>query len=70
MNNLRQEFPALQAIAEMVHDIDLKDDRYQRPETAGLARMIAGLCLRTPEDELRVERGGMIFDNLYQSFIE
>jgi hypothetical protein len=69
-NNLRQEFPALQAIAEMVHDIDLKDDRYRRPETAGLARMIAGLCLRTPEDELRVERGGMIFDNLYQSFIE
>jgi hypothetical protein len=59
---------ALVAVAEMVHDIDLKDDRYQRAETAGLARLIDGLCSQTPTDELRLERGASIFDSLYRSF--
>jgi hypothetical protein len=59
---------ALVAIAEMIHDIDLKDGRYQRAETAGLARLLNGLCSQTPADELRLERGGLIFDSLYQSF--
>jgi hypothetical protein len=70
VHNLRQQHPGLQALAEIVHDIDLKDERYQRPETAGLARMLEGLCARTPDDDLRIERGGMIFDNLYQSFVD
>jgi len=69
-NDLRRDHPALGAVAEIVHDIDLKDDRYRRPETVGLARMMDGLCVRTPEDELRLERGGMIFESLYQSFVE
>lgn len=59
---------ALVAIAEMVHDIDLKEDRYQRPETSGFARMLEGLCAQTPVDEQRLERGGMLLDSLYQSF--
>ena len=67
-HNLRQGHPALQALAEIVHDIDLKDNRYQRAETAGLARMIDGLCARTPEDERRIKQGGTMFDNLYQGF--
>lgn len=60
--------PGLQPIAEMVHDIDLKDSRYQRSETSGLARMLDGLCARTTDDELRLEQGGHIFDSLLQSF--
>jgi len=60
--------PALAAIAEIVHDIDLKQDRFQRPETTGVARMIEGLCLQTPIDDLRLERGAMILDGLYQTF--
>jgi hypothetical protein len=59
---------ALVAVAEMVHDIDLKDGRYQRAETAGLARLIDGLCSQTPVDEVRLERGALIFDSLYESF--
>jgi hypothetical protein len=59
---------ALVAVAEIVHDIDLKDDRYQRGETIGVARLIDGLCLQTPVDELRLERGALIFDSLYQGF--
>lgn len=67
-SNLLHNHPALGPIAEIVHDIDLKDDRYQRLETPGLARMIDGLCARNSDDELRLERGAMIFDNLYDSF--
>jgi hypothetical protein len=54
----------------MVHDIDLKDSRYQRPETSGLARMLDGLCARTADDWTRLEQGGQIFDSLLQSFTE
>jgi hypothetical protein len=60
--------PALAVVAQMVHDIDLKEARYQRPETAGLAKMIEGLCKQTQADELRLERGATIFESLYQSF--
>src|SRR5262249_10627294 len=35
--------PALAAIGELVHDIDLKDSKYEREETTGLAHMIIGL---------------------------
>ncbi len=59
---------ALAAIAEIVHDIDLKDQRYQRPEGSGLARMIDGLCRQTQADDLRLERGAIIFESLYRSF--
>jgi hypothetical protein len=61
---------ALVALAEIVHDIDLKDQRYQRPETIGLARLINGMCLRVPTDAERLERGAIIFDSLYQGLAE
>jgi hypothetical protein len=59
---------AFVAVAEIIHDIDLKDNRYQRPETAGLARLIDGLCSQTPTDQSRLERGILIFESLYRSF--
>jgi len=66
--SLPQPDPALQAIAEIVHDIDLKEERYQRPETAGIARLLAGICLVGVDDELRLARGAALFDVLYESF--
>ncbi|MEQ1885213.1 MAG: chromate resistance protein ChrB domain-containing protein [Bryobacteraceae bacterium] len=67
-HGLLPQHPALQPIAEMVHDIDLKDGRYQHPETSGLARMLDGLCLRTADDQQRLQQGARIFDALYESF--
>lgn len=69
-HNLLLRHPGLQPVAEMVHDIDLKDRRYQRPETSGLSRMLDGLCARTEDDNLRLDQGGQIFDALYESFRE
>jgi hypothetical protein len=56
---------ALHAIGEMVHDIDLKDDKFGREETAGIAAVIQGMALATADDEERLGRGAMIFDGLY-----
>lgn len=61
------EFPALGPLSEMVHDIDLKDQKYQRPETAGLSRMLDGICAGTTDDEVRLARATQIFEALYQS---
>ncbi|WP_163202586.1 chromate resistance protein ChrB domain-containing protein, partial [Citrobacter koseri] len=36
--------PAVQAIAEIVHDIDLKDGKFGRDETSGIASLIAGIA--------------------------
>jgi hypothetical protein len=57
--------PALRAIAEIVHDIDLKDGKYGRPQTAGVESLIAGLALGHRDDEERLARGGALFDDLH-----
>ena len=59
---------ALTEIAEIVHDIDLKDGKFGRPEAAGLEQLLIGLLLANPEDDARLERGFVLFDELYQSF--
>jgi hypothetical protein len=58
--------PALRAIGEIVHDIDLKDARYARAETAGVAALLAGICRGEPDDLQRLARGGALFDDLYR----
>lgn len=60
--------PALHAIAEIVHDIDLKDQKFSRPETSGIAHVIAGICLSQSADEDRLARGAAIFDDIYERF--
>jgi hypothetical protein len=59
---------ALTDVGEIVHDIDLKDDKFGRPEAPGIERLITGLALANPEDDARLERGLILFDQLYQSF--
>jgi hypothetical protein len=59
---------ALQSIAEIVHEIDLKDEKFGREETAGVRALINGICSDTHDDEERIARGSAIFDGLYSSF--
>jgi hypothetical protein len=58
--------PALRAIAEIVHDLDLRDSKFGRVETAGIAALVAGIVQAYPEDEQRLARGGAMLDDLYQ----
>ena len=60
--------PALQAIAEIVHDIDLKDGKFGRDEAGGVKALIAGVAMAHRSDEERLTRGGAIFDDLYEHF--
>jgi len=60
--------PALKTIAEIIHDIDLKDAKYNRDETLGIEHLLAGLVATTESDEERLKQGGAIFDNLYNYF--
>ncbi|MCF6150305.1 MAG: chromate resistance protein [Candidatus Kuenenia sp.] len=56
---------ALQHIAEIVHDIDLKDEKYGREEAEGIERVIDGMCLKLKNDNARLEKGLETFDSLY-----
>lgn len=60
--------PALRAIAEIVHDIDLKDGKFGREQAAGIAHVIAGICTSRKDDLARVERGSALFDDTYEYF--
>jgi hypothetical protein len=60
--------PALNPIAEIVHDIDLKDSKFGRQETIGIERLIAGIAMAHKDDENRLARGAAVFDDLYEYF--
>ncbi len=57
--------PALRAIAEIVHDIDVKDAKYGREEAPGIGQLVAGIAATHAEDEARLVRGAALFDDLY-----
>ena len=56
---------ALSAIAEMVHDIDCKDDKFGRAETAGFRLVIDSIVRAHADDETRLARGAAVLDDLY-----
>jgi hypothetical protein len=59
---------ALRAIAEIIHDIDLKDDKFGRTEVAGIRTLIDGIRASTKEDAARIARGSEVFNDLYEIF--
>ena len=58
--------PGLTALSEIVHDIDLKDAKFGREEAGGVARVIEGIAASEKDDARRLERGGVILDDLYE----
>ncbi|MDX9787326.1 MAG: chromate resistance protein [Desulfobacterales bacterium] len=59
---------ALFPLAEVVHDIDLKDAKYGRRETDGFNALLTGLVASHPEDNRRMQEGFKLFENLYAYF--
>jgi hypothetical protein len=51
-------------IAEIVHDIDLKDQKFGRPETPGVAAQIIGIASLHREDHARLQHGSQLFEQL------
>jgi hypothetical protein len=59
--------PAVNAIAEVVHDIDCKDQKFARAEADGVAALIDGIVTTVPDDASRLEAGAQLFERLYAS---
>jgi len=59
---------ALHQIGEIVHDIDLKDRKFERPEADGLHVMFSGIVTAHQNDNDRIETGAKLLDNLYAYF--
>jgi hypothetical protein len=62
------EEPALRAISEIIHDIDLKDGKFGREEMAGIRTLIDGIAVATNDDADRIARSTEVFNNLYEYF--
>jgi hypothetical protein len=68
MQRLKLNQPGLREIAEIIHDVDLKDGKFGRPETPGIERLINGICAIHKDDEVRLARASALFDDLHGSF--
>jgi len=59
------ENKGLREIAEIVHDVDLKDDKFHRLEAAGLNAIIDGLSQVLRDDRKLLQQTGVVFDGLH-----
>jgi hypothetical protein len=59
------EDPVLREIAEIVHDADLMDEKYGRPESEGLDAIIRGMQMVLPDDETLTGYTDALFGGLY-----
>ena len=57
--------PVLWAIAVIVHEADLEDERYDAPEARGLDVLIRGLSMVSTDEEM-LELTGPLYDGLYE----
>ena len=56
---------ALWAIAPIVHEADLEDERFDAPETRGLDVLLRGLSMIRSDEEM-LELAGARYDGLYE----
>lgn len=61
---------AVDRLAAVVHDLDLKDNRFAAPESATLGAAIEGLQLAFVDDMVLLEQGITLFEALYRSFAQ
>lgn len=59
---------AVARIAGIVHDLDMKDDRFRPQEAPTISTLIEGLQICTPDDHELLERGITLFESLYRGF--
>jgi hypothetical protein len=59
---------AVGRIAAIVHDLDLKDNRFGAPEAVTVGHVIDGLQRAHANDDTLLSQGIALFDSLYRSF--
>ncbi|HUQ86598.1 MAG TPA: chromate resistance protein ChrB domain-containing protein [Vicinamibacterales bacterium] len=60
--------PAVTRLAQVVHDIDLKDHQFNAPEAPTLGAAIEGLQMACADDHALLEQGIGLFEALFRSF--
>ncbi|MFH0786194.1 MAG: chromate resistance protein ChrB domain-containing protein [Pseudomonadota bacterium] len=58
---------ALRKMADIVHEIDLKDEKHQAPEAKGVEEILKGLRKTVTDDKEILEKGLALFEMLYAS---
>ena len=58
---------ALARIGQIVHNLDLKDERFEAPEAIAVGRLVEGLRQIHSDDRKLLEHGMEIFEALYRS---
>jgi hypothetical protein len=62
--------PGLQTMAEIVHEIDLRDGQYTQPELAGVDAILKGWLMAQFSDAELEAHGIALFEGLYTMFSE
>jgi hypothetical protein len=57
----------LKKIAEIVHELDLKDDKFRTPEAKGIEDILSGIRKTVKDDHEALEKGTSIFEMLFVS---
>lgn len=60
--------PPLRQLAQVVHDLDLKDAKFGHPAAPGVEMVIAGIRARGESDQEILAQGMMVFEALYDTF--
>ena len=59
--------PAVSRIAAIVHDLDLKEDKFNDPHGATIGLLVEGLRSSVADDGMLLEQGIQLFEALYRS---
>ena len=57
----------LKKMAEIVHDLDMRDEKYRAAEAKGLENILAGIRNTAKDDRNAIEKGIQVFEMLYMS---
>jgi hypothetical protein len=68
IDRMNLDDPGLRPLAEIIHDVDLKDSKFRRNETRGLEVLVDALRERHASDEDRLARSAGVFEDLYEYF--
>ena len=60
---------AVRRIAEIVHDLDVRDEKYGNPEAAGVEAVLTGIRKMAKNDSEALEHGMAVFEMMYQARI-
>ena len=65
LKEYKLEDPVLSEIAEIVHDADLMDEKYARPESEGLDAIVRGMQLSIADDDALIGHTDVLYEGLY-----